>query len=171
MAIDFERIQSVFQAVAELTKAERAAALERECGDDAELRRCVEVLLKAHDDSGELPAADPEPMGWPTRPPASGELPAVEQGPTEAYVPTVGPGQLFAGRYKLLQQIGEGGMGTVWMADQTEPVKRRVAVKLIRVERGQSKTILSRFEAERQAIALMDHEPTSMRWASYSMNF
>ena len=48
-------------------------------------------------------------------------------------------------------------MGTVWMADQTEPVKRRVAVKLIRVERGQSKTILSRFEAERQAIALMDH--------------
>ena len=60
-------------------------------------------------------------------------------------------------RYKLLQQIGEGGMGSVWMADQTEPVKRRVAVKLIRVERGQSRTILSRFEAERQAIALMDH--------------
>jgi serine/threonine protein kinase len=56
-----------------------------------------------------------------------------------------------------LQQIGEGGMGSVWMADQTEPVKRRVAVKLIRVERGNSKTILSRFEAERQAIALMDH--------------
>ena len=48
-------------------------------------------------------------------------------------------------------------MGTVWMADQTEPVKRRVAVKLIRVERGSSKTILARFEAERQAIALMDH--------------
>src|SRR6185436_921335 len=48
-------------------------------------------------------------------------------------------------------------MGSVWMADQTEPIKRRVAVKLIRVERGQSKTILSRFEAERQAIALMDH--------------
>ncbi len=66
-------------------------------------------------------------------------------------------GSVIAGRYKLLQQIGEGGMGTVWMADQTEPVKRRVAVKLIRVERGQSKTILSRFEAERQAIALMDH--------------
>src|SRR5262249_31089048 len=67
------------------------------------------------------------------------------------------PGRIIAGRYKLLQQIGEGGMGSVWMADQTEPVKRRVAVKLIRVERGQSKTVLSRFEAERQAIALMDH--------------
>src|SRR5207302_736262 len=50
-----------------------------------------------------------------------------------------------------------GGMGSVWMADQTEPVKRRVAVKLIRAERGTSQTILSRFEAERQAIALMDH--------------
>jgi serine/threonine protein kinase/tetratricopeptide (TPR) repeat protein len=66
-------------------------------------------------------------------------------------------GTIIAGRYKLLQQIGEGGMGTVWMGEQTEPVKRRVAVKLIRVERGQSKTILSRFEAERQAIALMDY--------------
>ena len=67
------------------------------------------------------------------------------------------PGTVIAGRFKLLQQIGEGGMGSVWMADQTEPVKRRVAVKLIRVERGQSRTILSRFEAERQAIAVMDH--------------
>jgi WD40 repeat protein/serine/threonine protein kinase len=157
MPIDIQRIQGVFQAVADLPTAERAAALERECGHDVELRRRVEALLKAHDDSGELPAAEREPTSWPTRPPASGELPAVEQKPTEDYVPAVGLGQLFAGRYKLLQQIGEGGMGTVWMADQTDPVKRRVAVKLIRVERGQSKTILLRFEAERQAIALMDH--------------
>src|SRR5262249_39046136 len=59
--------------------------------------------------------------------------------------------------YKLLQKIGEGGMGSVWMADQLEPVKRRVALKLIRAERDGSRTILSRFEAERQAIALMDH--------------
>ncbi len=66
-------------------------------------------------------------------------------------------GAIVAGKYKLLQQIGEGGMGTVWMADQTKPVKRRVAIKLIRIDRVQSKTILSRFEAERQAIALMDH--------------
>lgn len=68
-----------------------------------------------------------------------------------------GQGDTVAGRYKLLQKIGEGGMGTVWMADQTEPVRRRVAIKLIRVDRGQSKMILARFEAERQAIALMDH--------------
>jgi serine/threonine protein kinase len=161
MPFEFQHIQGIFQAVAELPPAERAAVLERECGDDAELRRRVEALLRAHDDSGELPAANPEPTSWPTRPPASipisRELPAAELKGTEAYVPAVGPGQLFAGRYKLLQRIGEGGMGTVWMADQTEPVKRRVAVKVIRVERGQSKDVLSRFEAERQAIALMDH--------------
>jgi serine/threonine protein kinase len=56
-----------------------------------------------------------------------------------------------------LQVIGEGGIGTVWMAAQTEPVKRKVAVKLIRADRGSSGTIIARFEAERQAIALMDH--------------
>ena len=72
--------------------------------------------------------------------------------------PVEAEGTLIANRYKLRQQIGEGGMGTVWMADQTEPIKRKVAVKLIRVERNQSKTILARFEAERQAIALMDHQ-------------
>src|SRR5205823_306932 len=78
-------------------------------------------------------------------------------GDTATHHPAETEGTVVAGRYKLLQQIGEGGMGSVWMADQTEPVKRRVAVKLIRVEKGQSKAILSRFEAERQAIALMDH--------------
>src|SRR5262249_38710719 len=71
--------------------------------------------------------------------------------------PGASAGAVIAGRYKLLQQIGEGGMGTVWMAEQTEPVRRRVAVKLIRAERGGSGTIPARFEAERQAIALMDH--------------
>jgi serine/threonine protein kinase/tetratricopeptide (TPR) repeat protein len=66
-------------------------------------------------------------------------------------------GTEIAGRYKLLQQIGEGGMGTVWMADQYHPVKRRVAVKLVRADRSTSQQILARFEAERQAIAMMDH--------------
>jgi serine/threonine protein kinase len=61
------------------------------------------------------------------------------------------------GPYEIAAQIGEGGMGEVWVARQAEPVKRRVAVKFIRVERGNSRTILSRFEAERQAIALTNH--------------
>jgi serine/threonine protein kinase len=63
---------------------------------------------------------------------------------------------VLAGRYKLLEEIGEGGMGTVWMAQQAEPDKRTVAVKLIK--RGMdAPQVLARFEAERQALALIDH--------------
>src|SRR3974377_554838 len=65
-------------------------------------------------------------------------------------------GALIAGRYKLLEQIGEGGMGTVWVAEQMHPVRRKVALKLIKAGMD-SKTVLARFEAERQALALMDH--------------
>src|SRR5205085_3968015 len=66
------------------------------------------------------------------------------------------PGHLLDRKYKLLDQIGEGGMGTVWMAQQTKPVKRLVAVKLIKPGMD-SKQVVARFEAERQALALMDH--------------
>src|SRR5262249_23455968 len=66
-----------------------------------------------------------------------------------------GPGSVI-GPYKLIQQIGEGGMGTVWMAQQAEPVKRLVALKLIQAGMD-SKQVIARFEAERQALALMDH--------------
>jgi serine/threonine protein kinase/tetratricopeptide (TPR) repeat protein len=65
-------------------------------------------------------------------------------------------GMVVAGRYKLLEQIGEGGMGTVWVAEQTQPVRRKVALKLIKAGMD-SKSVLARFEAERQALALMDH--------------
>jgi serine/threonine protein kinase/tetratricopeptide (TPR) repeat protein len=127
--------------------AERAAFLDRTCGDDHNLRRQVEELLRAHHRVG----------GFLEQVPSAGD--ASEH--THTYdlppQPTERPGTIIAGRYKLLQQIGQGGMGSVWMADQLEPVKRRVAVKLIRTEREGSRTILSRFEAERQAIALMDH--------------
>ena len=60
------------------------------------------------------------------------------------------------GQYKLLQEIGEGGMGTVWMAEQQEPVRRRVALKVIKLGMD-TKQVIGRFEAERQALALMDH--------------
>src|SRR5262245_45126777 len=136
MPIDFQRVQSVFERVAELPPAERAAVLERECAGDAELRRQVEALLKAHDDSAELPTADPEPTG--------------------NYAPAVEPGQVFAGRYKLREVLGEGGMGVVFIADQTEPVQRRVALKIIRAALD-TRRLLARFEQERQALALMDH--------------
>src|SRR5262249_29352528 len=131
-----QRVQSVFQAVAELPPTERAAVLERECGGDADLRRQVEALLQAHDDPVELPAAAPEPMG--------------------AYPSDVEPGQVIAGRYKLREKLGQGGMGTVFVADQTEPVQRRVALKIIRAGLD-THHLLARFEQERQALALMDH--------------
>ena len=65
-------------------------------------------------------------------------------------------GQIIAGRYKILEQIGEGGMGTVFVAEQTEPVRRLVAVKVVQAGTD-SRAILARFEAERQALAMMDH--------------
>ena len=75
---------------------------------------------------------------------------------TAAYVPREQPGTVVAGRYKLLEAIGEGGMGTVWVAEQTQPVRRKVALKLIKPGMD-SKSVLARFEAERQALAVMDH--------------
>jgi tRNA A-37 threonylcarbamoyl transferase component Bud32 len=136
MPIDFQRVQSVFAAVAELPPTERPAVLTRECGGDAELRRQVEALVRAHEDSSELPAAELQP--------------------TAAYLPAVELGQLFAGRYKLREKLGQGGMGVVFVADQTVPVQRRVALKVIRAGLDTHR-LLARFEQERQALALMDH--------------
>jgi len=127
--------------------AERAAFFDRACADAPELRAQVEQLLMAHERAGQF-LDQPHPV-------------AVAGDPTAAHSPASSApetaGMVIAGKYKLLQRIGEGGMGSVWMADQLEPVKRRVAVKLIRTDRDGSQTILSRFEAERQAIALMNH--------------
>src|SRR5262245_7693999 len=134
--VDFQRVENVFQAAAELPFAERAAVLERECGGDPDLRRQVEALLLAHDDSGELPAAERAPFG--------------------AYAPAIEPGQVLTGRYKLREKLGQGGMGAVFVADQTEPVQRRVALKIIRAGLD-TRHLLARFEQERQALALMDH--------------
>jgi len=89
------------------------------------------------------------------RPPAS----TLDENLTIAFVSTRNAdeiGTMLSGRYKLLEQIGEGGMGAVWLAEQTQPVRRKVALKLIKAGMD-SKAVLSRFEAERQALALMDH--------------
>jgi serine/threonine protein kinase len=121
---------------------ERAAVLAERCGDDAALRRRVEALLRAHDQPGNVlgtPAAEPEVTVIPN---------------SRASSPTVDT--VIAERYRLVQRIGEGGMGEVWVAKQTEPVKRRVALKLIKTGMD-SRAVLQRFEQERQALALMDH--------------
>ena len=123
--------------------AERAAYLDRACAGNPALRREVEGLLAAHAASNPL-----------DRPPA-------DLGRTGAYIPESAAGDLLAigdrvGPYKLLERIGEGGMGEVWVADQQEPIKRRVALKLIKPGMD-SRGVLARFEAERQALAVMDH--------------
>ncbi|MEO2089731.1 MAG: serine/threonine-protein kinase [Gemmataceae bacterium] len=143
--------ESIFAAAIAIPDAPaRAAYLDQACAGNVELRKQLDALVAAHFAAD--PRFDPATM-------SAAEF-AATRGPDGTRSQTAAAeteGAVIAGRYKLRQQIGEGGMGTVWMADQTEPVKRKVAVKLIRVERGQSKAILARFEAERQAIALMDH--------------
>src|SRR5262245_48956198 len=144
MAPDPARAKSIFLAASDMADpAERAAFLDRECGDNNALRVRVEALLRA-DATG--------PVG------ASATVtPPTDSGPTaDRPAPDERVGTVIAGRYKLIEAVGEGGMGTVWMAQQTEPVKRAVAVKVIKAGMD-SKTVLARFEAERQALALMDH--------------
>ncbi len=130
-----------FSALEKSTPEERAAYLDAACGEDAGLRHRVERLLEAHPMAGDFLEPPASPPGEPTA--------AYVSGREET-------GMVIAGRYKLVEQIGEGGMGTVWVAQQTEPVKRVVAVKLIKAGMD-SKAVLARFEAERQALALMDH--------------
>jgi WD40 repeat protein/serine/threonine protein kinase len=132
----------------------RATFLDGACADDPELRRRVEVLLRAHDEPGNFlarPPAGVEPTAdlRQARPVDAGSGAADGGAAVAPRVDRVGP-------YKLLQPIGEGGMGTVYMAEQTAPVNRVVAVKLIRPGMD-SRQVLARFEAERQALALMDH--------------
>ena len=136
-----DRTESLFAAAVALPSEERDAYLERECSGDAALRDRLLALLKAHDRAGHV--IDRPVNG--DRDQTAGYAPASEQ-----------PGTLVAGRYKLLEEIGQGGMGTVWAAEQTTPVRRKVALKLIKAGMD-SRSVLARFEAERQALALMDH--------------
>ena len=136
MSLDQEhRLEEVFSAARELPPLERSAFLERACGDDAELRRQADSLLEAHEQAGHF------------------LQPIIALSPASAPFEKSGD---RIGRYKLLQQIGEGGFGAVWMAEQEEPVRRRVALKIIKLGMD-TKEVVARFEAERQALAMMDH--------------
>jgi len=133
--VDITAIEAIFFAALEKPSAEeRAAYLRGACGDDAEVRARIERMLAAQPQVAQFLNG-----GTIDQPPASERS-----------------GVLIAGRYKLLEEIGEGGMGNVWMAEQREPVKRLVAVKVIKPGMD-SRAVLARFEAERQALALMDH--------------
>src|SRR5262249_8320933 len=135
---DKPSIDSIFCSAIEIESPdERRALVEQACGDDVDLRNQVERLLHAHFHGRSF-------LDAPLQPVATADEPLAES-----------PGTVI-GLYKLLEQIGEGGMGTVWMAQQQEPVKRVVALKLIKAGLD-SRQFIARFEAERQALALMDH--------------
>jgi eukaryotic-like serine/threonine-protein kinase len=136
-----DRTESLFAAAVALPPAERDAYLDRECSGDPAVRERLAALLRAHDRAGHV--IDRPVNGDPDR--TAGYVPTTEQ-----------PGTIIAGRFKLLEEIGQGGMGTVWAAEQTTPVRRKVALKLIKAGMD-SGAVLARFEAERQALALMDH--------------
>ena len=135
--------ETIFAEALALPAAERAAYLDAVCVGQPELRQRIEALLQAHDAGSLLnpPAIDLDPTG---------------DAATADYHPAIEPGMIIAGRYTLVQKIGEGGMGEVWLAKQTEPVKRKVALKLIKAGLD-SRAVVARFENERQALAMMDH--------------
>ena len=118
--------------------AGRVAYLDKACGDDAELPQRVESLLAAFGKAGSFL-----------------QKPAVDAAVTTDEPLREGPSSQI-GPYKLLEQIGEGGMGVVFMAEQTRPVQRRVALKIIKAGMD-TRQVVARFEAERQALAMMDH--------------
>src|SRR5215471_6763745 len=148
MVVNVARAKSLFLAASDVAdSAERAAYLDRECGGDAALRSRVEALLRANDAA---------PLPEPARADDTGPFAPTDAPVVEAPSKDGTAGSVIGGKYTLIEPIGEGGMGSVWRAKQSEPVKRFVAVKLIKAGMD-SKQVLARFEAERQALALMDH--------------
>ena len=131
--------ETIFAEALRLPPEERAAYLAEATGENPELRQEVESLLQSYQ-AGEFleEAATPDLRA------AQRTVPLTER-----------PGDII-GRYKLLQEIGQGGCGVVYMAEQIEPVRRRVALKIIKLGMD-TKSVIARFEAERQALALMDH--------------
>jgi non-specific serine/threonine protein kinase/serine/threonine-protein kinase len=141
--------RSIFLAAIDLADpSERAAYVDQACAGDAELRRRVEELLQAHDETGDL---EPPVIDDATAP-LDHNAPDDRPSPTSILE---GPGSRI-GSYKLLQKIGEGGMGAVYMAEQERPIRRRVALKIIKPGMDTDQ-VVARFEVERQALALMDH--------------
>ena len=139
MSHSITEIDTILAAALELNSPEeRMLYLERICGEDRELRARVEKLIAAHFDAADF-------LEQPLTSPFHGNSNDIQEGPGTSI-----------GQYKLLQQIGEGGMGAVFMAEQRQPMKRFVAIKVIKPGMD-SRQVIARFEAERQALALMDH--------------
>jgi hypothetical protein len=138
---DHDELRRLFDLAMAAPADGRDALLERECADETIRKRVAAMIAAAEGDDRFL--------GEPTADLAASAGPTLDAGPREQ------PGQQI-GRYKLLETIGEGGFGLVWMAEQREPVQRRVALKIIKLGMD-TKQVIARFEAERQALAIMDH--------------
>jgi serine/threonine protein kinase/tetratricopeptide (TPR) repeat protein len=135
-----ERVQAILQMASEVAASEVATLLDRECAGDEELRSEVESLLRSLNKVGRFLLS-----------PTSGE----EAFGEDAARIGEGPGTRI-GAYRLLELIGEGGFGSVFMAEQEQPVRRKVAIKIIKLGMD-TRQVVTRFEQERQALALMDH--------------
>ena len=136
------REEAIFEGALQLPPEQREAYLKAACGGDVTLLERIRDLIWFHE-KGDGPL----------------ETPAVAPPPKATIVPSLPPGEKPGdkiGNYKILQLIGEGGCGSVFMAEQEQPVRRRVALKVIKLGMD-TKNVIARFEAERQALALMDH--------------
>ena len=148
-------LRSIFADAMEIENVEqRAAFLDRVCGKDTALRRQIEELIAAESQAGQFLPMQPRASGAEAIPLETAATLAPDMGTLQVPV-TEKPGDRI-GRYKLLQKLGEGGCGVVYMAEQEEPVHRKVALKVIKLGMDTQK-VIARFEAERQALALMDH--------------
>lgn len=138
MAIDSERVQSLFLAAVDLPQTARERFLDQQCGENTELRERVLELIGSHEQTGSFMDHKPD---W--------KIEATDSVANELVGEQIGP-------YKLREKIGEGGMGVVFVAEQEKPIRRKVALKVIKPGMD-SKAVLARFEAEQQALALMNH--------------
>ncbi|MHC4143864.1 MAG: protein kinase domain-containing protein [Planctomycetota bacterium] len=140
MAQQSKNIKLIFaEALEKQTSEERAAYLDMTCGNNTELLRKVEALLTAYEEADDVP-----------------DSPIIDLGPTLEDVNLIERPGIVIGRYKLLEKIGEGGMAVVYMAEQERPIHRKVALKVIKLGMD-TRQVIGRFEAERQALALLDH--------------
>jgi serine/threonine protein kinase len=146
--VSWRRVKEIFHEALALPESERERFVAAACGGDDRLRAEVERLLAANEEAGEFLAS-----------PSGGDRDRSAGGAREGEPPAAGaeegPGSRI-GPYKLLQLIGEGGFGSVYMAEQEEPIQRRVALKIIKLGMD-TREVIARFEAERQALAMMDH--------------
>ncbi len=142
--------EELFQRAKSLAAPERRAFLDAACGADAALRSRVDALLRTYDDSAHATATV---AGVPAARVPEAHAASAAMG-ASGIAPEAPPAQI--GPYKLLERIGEGGFGEVWAAEQREPIRRKVALKVVKAGMD-TREVLARFEAERQALALLDH--------------